>query len=65
LHDQAAGLEEQLETRKLVDRAKGRLMDAHALDEASAFSFIQRQAMQGRLTMKAVAQQVVDGDLSP
>lgn len=65
LHDQAAGLEEQLETRKLVDRAKGKLMDGHDLDEGEAFSFIQRHAMQGRRTMKAVAQQIVDGELSP
>ena len=37
------GLEEQLETRKLVDRAKGKLMDEHGLPEAEAFSFIQRR----------------------
>ena len=38
LHDQATSLEEQLETRKVVDRAKGRLMDDHGLTEADAFS---------------------------
>jgi response regulator NasT len=45
LRAQAADLEDQLETRKLVDRAKGRLMDAHALNEADAFRFIQSTAM--------------------
>ena len=42
LADQAQSLEEQLETRKVVDRAKGRLMDAHDLAEGDAFSFIQQ-----------------------
>ena len=40
LHDQATSLEEQLETRKVVDRAKGLLMDEEHLPEAAAFSFI-------------------------
>jgi response regulator NasT len=65
LHDQATSLEEQLETRKVVDRAKGQLMDAHGLTEAAAFSFIQKTAMKERQTMRAVAQRVIDGDLKP
>jgi len=65
LHEQANTLEEQLETRKVVDRAKGRLMDQHAMTEADAFSFIQKTAMRERATMRAVAQQVVDGALAP
>jgi two-component system, response regulator PdtaR len=65
LYEQAASLEEQLETRKIVDRAKGRLMDLHHLSEQDAFSFIQRTAMAERLTMRAVSQQVIDGDLVP
>jgi AmiR/NasT family two-component response regulator len=65
LHDQAQSLEEQLETRKLVDRAKGRLMDGHGLSEQAAFSFIQKAAMQERLTMKVVAGQVIAGELAP
>jgi two-component system, response regulator PdtaR len=65
LHEQAASLEEQLETRKVVDRAKGRLMDHHHLSEQDAFSFIQRTAMTERLTMRAVARQIIDGDLVP
>ena len=41
LHEQTQNLEEQLETRKVVDRAKGQLMDKHGLSEGDAFSFIQ------------------------
>ena len=52
-------LEEQLETRKIVDRAKGILMDRHGLTEDDAFSFIQKRAMSERTKMKAVAEQVV------
>ena len=65
LHDQATSLEEQLETRKVVDRAKGQLMDEGGLTEAAAFAFIQKTAMAERQTMKAVAQRVLDGELAP
>jgi len=65
LHDQAQGLEEQLETRKIVDRAKGQLMDRAGLSEADAFAFIQRTAMRDRVTMRQVAQQVIDHQLTP
>jgi response regulator NasT len=65
LHDQVANLEEQLETRKVVDRAKGMLMDAHSLSETDAFAFLQKTAMQERRTMKAIAEQVLSGDRVP
>lgn len=65
LHEQATSLEEQLETRKVVDRAKGQLMDRNGLTEAAAFGFIQKTAMADRQTMKVVAQRVIDGDLVP
>ena len=65
LHDRASNLEDQLETRKVVERAKGKLMDEHAMAEADAFSFIQRTAMRERRTMKDVASQVVDGIVVP
>lgn len=65
LHDQATSLEEQLETRKTVDRAKGHLMDAHGLNESTAFSFIQKTAMAERETMKNVAERVLEGQLKP
>ncbi len=65
LEAEVRGLEEQLETRRLVDRAKGILMDEHGQAEAAAFSFIQRNAMRQRVTMRAVASQVIDGSLRP
>jgi response regulator NasT len=65
LHDKASSLEDQLETRKVVERAKGKLMDEHSLGESDAFSFIQRTAMRERRTMKDVATQVIDGTVGP
>jgi AmiR/NasT family two-component response regulator len=65
LAEEVRGLSEQLETRKVVDRAKGILMDRHGLSEHDAFSFIQKRAMAERTKMKAVAEQVVSGHLSP
>jgi response regulator NasT len=58
-------LQERLATRKLVDRAKGRLMDEHGLDEQAAWRFVQTSAMNGRTSIAAIAQRVLDGDLSP
>jgi response regulator NasT len=57
--------EDKIATRRLVDQAKQLLMDGHDLPEAEAFGFIQRTAMQTRARMRDVAQQVVDGALSP
>jgi response regulator NasT len=65
LHDQATSLEKQLETRKVVDRAKGLLMDQHHLSEQDAFNFIQKTAMRERRTMIQVATDVLDGKLTP
>jgi len=58
-------LEEQLATRRVVDRAKGILMDDHGLKEAEAFDFIQKTAMRDRRKMRDVAQDVIDGGLRP
>jgi response regulator NasT len=58
-------LEERLEARKLIDRAKGKLMDQHAMDEQAAWRFIQTQAMNNRVKVQVIAQRVLDGDLSP
>jgi two-component system, response regulator PdtaR len=52
-------LTEQLETRKIVDRAKGKLMDKDGLSEAQAFRAIQKQAMDQRRSMKAVAEEIL------
>jgi two-component system, response regulator PdtaR len=65
LSGQVATLEEKLETRQFVDRAKGVLMDDHGLAEAEAFSFIQRTAMSRRARMRDIAQEILDGKLSP
>jgi response regulator NasT len=65
LHDQAATLDDQLRTRKLLDRAKGTLMDHHGLSEQEAFRFIQTTAMADRVSMGTVAQDVVDGARVP
>lgn len=65
LHEQTKTLEDQLETRKIVDRAKGKLMDVHGLNENDAFSFIQKKAMQERVTMKAVSERIIADELAP
>jgi response regulator NasT len=65
LKSEVNSLEEQLETRKVVDRAKGILMDQHGLSENDAFTFIRETAMHRRMTLKAIAQLVVDGEVSP
>jgi response regulator NasT len=65
LESEVKGLEEQLETRKVVDRAKGMLMDQHGMSENDAFSFIQKTAMQHRVKTKVIAQQLIDGEISP
>ena len=59
---EVADLHERLETRKIVDRAKGILMQALNLAEPEAFSWIQRAAMDRRLTMKEVAEAVISPD---
>lgn len=56
---EAAELAERLETRKVVDRAKGKLMDNHAMSEGDAYRRLQQQAMEQRSTMKAVAEAVL------
>ncbi|MCL4449650.1 MAG: response regulator [Actinobacteria bacterium] len=58
-------LSEKLEIRKVLDRAKGKLMDIYSMTESQAFSFIQRYAMDNRTSIKEVAHQVVDGGLAP
>ena len=67
-HEEIAALErevgtlsERLETRKLVERAKGLLMAEHGWSEPQAFRWIQKASMDRRLSMRQVAQIVVDG----
>ncbi len=59
LHHQVADLKDALETRKLVDRAKGILMDTQGLTEAQAFRKIQKMSMDTRRSMKDIAQAIV------
>ncbi len=59
LAEEVADLHERLETRKIIDRAKGILMKALNLSKPEAFSWIQRAAMDRRLTMKEVANAVI------
>ena len=59
LADEVAELHERLEVRKLIDRAKGILMAALNLTEPEAFSWIQKAAMDRRLSMKEVALAVI------
>ncbi len=58
-------LGEQLESRKIVDRAKGVLIDEAAMSESDAFAFIQRTAMSERTRMRDVADRILDGSLRP
>ena len=60
LEAEVNNLHDRLETRKLVDRAKGILMQALNLSEPEAFSWIQRSAMDRRISMKEVAEAVIN-----
>jgi len=60
LETEVADLHERLETRKVIDRAKGILMKALNLSEPEAFSWIQRAAMDRRITMKEVSEAVIN-----
>ena len=59
LEDEVSNMEERLETRKRVERAKGLLMQKMDLDEPEAFRWIQKTSMNRRLTMREVADAVI------
>lgn len=59
LESEVADLYERLETRKIIDRAKGILMKAMNLSEPESFAWIQKTAMDRRISMKQVAQAVI------
>ena len=65
LEDEVADLYERLETRKIIDRAKGILMKAMGLSEPESFSWIQKTAMDRRISMKQVAQAVISPESAP
>ncbi|WP_029430384.1 ANTAR domain-containing response regulator [Blastococcus sp. URHD0036] len=60
LDGEVRSLEDRLEARKVVEKAKGVLMTREGLSEADAFRFIQRTAMNERTSMKALAQRILD-----
>jgi AmiR/NasT family two-component response regulator len=62
LTGEVADLAERLETRKLLDRAKGQLQTEHGMSEPEAFRWIQKASMDRRSTMRAVAEAVLSGD---
>jgi response regulator NasT len=62
LASERATLEERLEGRKILDRAKGLLMREQGISEPEAFTWIQRKAMDGRISMVQVAQSIIGGE---
>jgi len=65
LDAEVADLYERLETRKIIDRAKGILMKAMNLSEPESFSWIQKTAMDRRISMKQVAQAIISPESVP
>jgi len=65
LEQEVKTLEEQLETRRLVDKAKGILMDQLGFREQEAFTWIQRTAMRERVHMREIARRVINDGLRP
>lgn len=59
LEKEAEGLRDTLETRKLVERAKGVLMDSQGLKEADAFRKIQKLSMNTRKSMREIAEAIL------
>lgn len=59
LRNEVSDLEDALETRKIIERAKGILMRLYQLDEAAAFARIQRESRNTRRPMKDIAQQII------
>ncbi len=60
VEEEVADLQERLESRKIVEQAKGLLMEGLGLTEPEAFRFIQKTAMDLRKSMREVAQGVID-----
>jgi AmiR/NasT family two-component response regulator len=65
LAQEVKSLEEQLETRRLVERAKGLLMDEREMKEVDAFNWIQKSAMRERVTMREIARRIINDGLRP
>ncbi len=65
LSAEVGALEEQLETRKVLDKAKGILMSQWQMTENDAYLFLQRAAMSERCKMRDVAERVISGEAIP
>jgi response regulator NasT len=65
LETEVGDLAERLEARKIIDRAKGVLMDQHDMTEASSWRFLQTEAMNRRTKVHEIAALVVSGELAP
>jgi two-component system, response regulator PdtaR len=61
LETEVTNLKDRLEVRKLLDRAKGLLQAERGMTEAEAFRWIQKSSMDRRMTMRAVAEEVLQG----
>ena len=59
---EASHVEDKIETREIVQRAKEMLMQERGLDEPAAFEIIQQSAMRGRTRMRDIAQQILKGE---
>ncbi len=64
LESEVGNLRERLEVRKVLDRAKGLLQAEHGMTEPEAFRWIQKTSMDRRLTMRKVAEAVIEGTLN-
>ncbi len=65
LDSEVRTLEDRLEARKVIEKAKGKLMTEQGLTEAEAFRHIQRTAMNDRTSMKALAERILDPGTTP
>ncbi len=65
LQSEISDLRERLAMRKLLDRAKGVLQATHGMTEPEAFRWIQKTSMDRRMTMRVLAQEILDGQASP
>ncbi len=65
LQAEVTNLRERLEMRKLLDRAKGVLQATYQMTEPQAFRWIQKTSMDRRMTMRALASQIIESGVGP
>jgi two-component system, response regulator PdtaR len=65
LESEVSNLKDRLEVRKLLDRAKGLIQAERGISEAEAFRWIQKSSMDRRMTMRAVAEEVLKTTQAP